>query len=144
MRGFLDFEVAPPHYEVDLGLCTPIAALPAGPGCGAYARYVASGQLSIRPLAGGGLRRLSLFFEPNLFAGNNIPQLRYNGSPALILWEFQAGAALALPRRFELRFTHHEVAPLGRYGGPNGVASLRSSGPYGPYATFGIRWNFGG
>ena len=143
VRGFLDLEVAPPYYEIDLGLCTLTRSNPANGGCAAYARYAGSGQFEFRPEASA-LRRITLFFEPKLFGGNNIPQLRYNGSPALILWEFSAGAALSLPKHFELRFTHHEVAPLTRYSGPNGAATLRSNGPYGPYATIGIRWSFGG
>ncbi len=137
-HGYVDLEVAPPHYEVDLGLCTLVATNPPSPGCAAFARYVWEGYVETRPL-----RRISVFLGPKVFEGNNIPQLRYNGSAAVILWELQAGVAVALPRHVELRLTHHEVTSVARYGGADGAATLRSHGPYGPYTSLGVRWNFG-
>ena len=144
LRGFVDLEFAPPHYEVDLGLCTLTATNPPAPGCAAYARYVWDSYVELRPSRLATWRHLALFAGPKVFEGNNIPQLRYNGSPALILSDLTAGVAYDLPKHFELRFTQHEVTPLARYAGAVGAATLRSHGPYGPYTTIGLRWNFGG
>jgi hypothetical protein len=90
------------------------------------------------------LRRVALFFEPKVFLGNNVPQQHYNADASLILWESYAGFGIQLPKHFEFRFTLHGVNLLGRYSGPGGAATLRSDGPYGNYATVGLRWYFGG
>jgi len=49
-----------------------------------------------------------------------------------------------LPKNFELRATQHQVYWLGRYSRGLGTADLRTNGPNGLYATFGVRWSFGG
>src|SRR6266851_728220 len=54
LRGYVDFEVAPPHNEPDLGRCTQsqtiiIAAGRANSPCNAYARYLLGGYLEIQP-----------------------------------------------------------------------------------------------
>jgi hypothetical protein len=138
-RGYVDFDVAPPHDEVDLGLCSPLA----GTGCAAYGRYVLGGYLELQPARSGRLSRGFLFFEPKIYGGNNVPQVRYTADASPILWEFNVGVAVELPGRFELRFTHHGVDPLGRYAGAGSAATLRSDGPYGNNSTIGVRWNFG-
>jgi hypothetical protein len=89
------------------------------------------------------LRRLFFFFDPKVYGGSNIPQVRYTGSAAPILWEFNVGAGYELPKNFELRVTHHDVSLLGRYAGPGGATNLRTVGPYGVYTTVGVRWYFG-
>jgi hypothetical protein len=140
LNGFIDFAVSPPHDEVDLGLCLPADGLT----CAAYARYVWSGSLQLQPTIRNFLRRLAIFIEPTFFAGNNVPQQHYTADTSPILWEWNAGAALPLSRHFELRFTHHETSPLGRYAGPTSAATLQSNGPYGQNSTLGLRWYFGG
>ena len=146
VRGYVDFQVAPPHNEVDLGLCTlektnPIYAIS---NCSAYARYVWSSYVEVQPIGRGPLQRMFIFFEPKVFGGSNVPQQSYGASASLILWEANVGAGYELPKNFQLRVTNHDVHMLGRYGGPAGAATLRADGPYGRYSTVGVRWYFGG
>ncbi len=146
VRGFVDFQIAPPHNEVDLGLCAPRMGPPqAGVAeCAAFARYIWDGYVEVQPLGRGPLRRLFLFTEPKLFGGDNLPQLRYTASPSGILLENTIGAGVALPRQFELRLTHHWNKLLGRYSAMPSAVTLRPDGPYGLYTTVGVRWYFGG
>jgi hypothetical protein len=144
-RGRIDFDVALPHDEVDLGLCTAAAGSAASAACAAYARYVWSGYLEVQPgRVTHTFHRLSFFVEPILYAGNNVPQQRYTADASLILCEISEGVAVELSTRFELRFTHHDVHPLARYSGAESASTLLSSGPYGNNATLGLRWYFGG
>jgi hypothetical protein len=145
VRGFVDFQVAPPHNEVDLGLCTLTKANPdTNTSCSAYARYVWSGYVELQPMGRGPLRHVFLFAEPKVFGGDNVPQERYTASASLILWESSVGVGFKLPKNLELRVTNHQVNLLGRYAQPNGAALLRTDGPYGLYSTVGVRWCFGG
>lgn len=145
VRGYVDFEVAPPHNEVDLGLCTLTAPAPSGalPACRAFARYIWSGYMEFQPVGRGIFRKFFVFVHPKLFGGDNVPQQEYNGSGAPILWERSFGVGIELPKQFELRTTSHSVGLLGKYGGPNTV-TFRPDGPYGLYTTIGLRWYFGG
>ena len=61
-----------------------------------------------------------------------------------IAFERSVGIAFQLPRNLEIRFTQHQVDFLGRYKRSVGPADLRTNGPYGLYATAGVRWTFGG
>lgn len=147
IRGFVDFQVAPPHNEVDLGLCVltkndPLAQRAA---CSGYARYVWSGYLEMQPIGRGPLRHAFLFIEPKIFGGSNVPQERYSASASLILWEPTVGLGMELPKSFEFRLTHHQVNLLGRYrNNAASVSTLRTDGPYGINTTVGLRWYFGG
>jgi hypothetical protein len=135
VRGYVDFEVAPPHNEIDLGMCV-------APGCTAYARYAWSGYVEAQPIGRGTMRRLFLFTEPKLYGGNNLPQVRYTGSASLIAWERAAGVGWVLPRGVELRLTQHQTFLLGRFSGRE--AGVRPDGPYGLNMRIGVRWAFGG
>lgn len=145
-RGFIDFSLAPPHNEPDLGRC----AGPFGPQggasapCTAFARYVWSGYLELQPVGRGPLRHVFLFLEPKFFFGNNVPQYKYTASSAPIAFERAIGVGLKLPKNFELRVTQHRVEWLGRFGQDLGSGDLNTDGPYGLYATVGVRWYFGG
>ncbi len=147
IRGYTDFSVAPSHNEPDLGRC--IFPQPASAGgrtstCTAYARYLLSGYLEIQPLARTPARHFFLFFEPRFSFGRNIPQIRYEHSMEPIAFERSIGVGFQLPGNFELRATQHQVHYLGRYGRTLGPADLHTDGPYGLYATVGLRWSFGG
>ncbi|HEY1204617.1 MAG: hypothetical protein ABSH46_13280 [Bryobacteraceae bacterium] len=146
LRGYVDFEVAPPHNEPDLGMCAPHVG-PLAPGaqnCADYARYIWSGYVELQPFGRTPLKRVFLFVAPQLFGGDNVPQLKYTASASGILWEDAFGAGVMLPRQLELRVTHHQTNRLGRYAGwPNSLI-LRPDGPYGMYTTVGVRWYFGG
>jgi len=145
VRGYTDFEVAPSHNEPDLGRC----AFPPPPGvtptCSAYARYLLGGYVEFQPFGRTVARHFFLFFLPQFSFGRNIPQHTYTASMLPIAYERSIGIGFKLPRNFELRATQHQVDWLGRYSKSLGTADdLHTHGPYGLYATFGVRWSFGG
>jgi len=147
VRGYADFEVAPSHNEPDLGRCTfpqPASAGGTASTCTAYARYLYSGYIEFQPLGRTLARHFFLFFEPKFSFGRNIPQLTYTASMAPIAYDRSIGVGFQLPRNFELRAAQHQVDWLGRYGRSLGAADLHTNGSYGLYATFGVRWSFGG
>lgn len=147
IRGYMDFSVAPPHNEPDLGRCMfpqPASAGGAASTCTAYARYLLSGYLELRPIGRTPARHLFLFLEPRMAFGKNLPQVKYTASMEPISYDQAVGIGFQLPRNFELRATQHQVYYLGRYGSSLGPADLHTSGPYGLYATVGVRWSFGG
>jgi hypothetical protein len=153
VRGYVDYEVAPPHNEPDLGRCTQsqtiiIAAGGANSPCNAYARYLLGGYLEVQPFGKTLARHLFLFFTPTFSFGNNVPQFKYTASMAGIAFERAVGIGFELPKNFEIRVTQHQVDWLGKYKNPIGTGTpgldLGTSGPYGLYATVGARWYFGG
>ena len=147
VRGYLDFSVAPSHNEPDLGRCMfpqPASAGGTASPCTAYARYLYSGYLEFQPLGRTAARHFFLFFEPKFSFGRNIPQLTYTSSMAPISYDRSIGIGFQLPRNFEIRATQHRVDWLGRYSQSLGPADLHTNGSYGLYATFGVRWSFGG
>jgi hypothetical protein len=152
LRGYVDFSVAPPHNEPDLGRCSQshaviVAAGGATSPCNAYARYMLGGYLEIQPFGRTFARHVFVYFTPNFSFGNNVPQFKYTASMAGIAFERAVGVGIELPKNFEIRVTQHQVDWLGKYnnnvGGPAGL-DLGTSGPYGLYSTIGARWYFGG
>jgi hypothetical protein len=147
IRGHSDFEVAPSHNEPDLGRCMfpqPTTAGGTASPCTAYARYLFSGYIEFQPFGRTAARHFFLFFVPKFSFGRNIPQLSYTGSMSPIAYDRSIGIGFQLPKNFELRATQHQVDWLGRYGRSLGTADLHTNGSYGLYATFGVRWSFGG
>jgi len=147
VRGYTDFSVAPSHNEPDLGRCMfpqPASAGGTTSTCTAYARYLFSGYIEFQPLGRTVARHFFLFFEPKFSFGRNIPQLTYTASMVPIAYDRSIGIGFQLPKNFELRATQHQVDWLGRYSRSLGTADLRTNGPNGLYATFGVRWSFGG
>ena len=147
VRGYTDFSVAPSHNEPDLGRCMfpqPASAGGTTSTCTAYARYLLSGYIEFQPLGRTVARHFFLFFEPKFSFGRNIPQLTYTASMVPIAYDRSIGIGFQLPKNFELRATQHQVDWLGRYSRSLGTADLRTNGPNGLYATFGVRWSFGG
>ena len=149
IRGYVDYEVAPPHNEPDLGRCSPmhsiiVAAGGANSDCNAYARYLLGGYLEIQPFGKTFARHVFVFFTPMFSFGNNVPQFKYTASMSGIAFERAVGVGLELPKNFEIRVTQHQVDWLGKYSHNVGPADLGTSGPYGLYSTIGARWYFGG
>jgi hypothetical protein len=147
IRGYTDFEVAPSHNEPDLGRCMfpqPASAGGRASTCTAYARYLFSGYMELQPLGRSPARHLFFFFEPKFSFGKNLPQLTYGASMEPIAYDRSVGIGFQLPKNFEIRATHHQVEYLGRYDKLLGSADLHTNGPYGLYATIGVRWSFGG
>jgi len=112
--------------------------------CTAYARYLFSGYVEFQPLNRTIARHVFIFLEPKFSFGNNIPQLKYTASMEPIAFDRSVGVGIKLPKHFELRAAQHQVDYLGRYGRSLGPADLHTHGPYGLYATVGVRWYFGG
>jgi len=139
LRGYADFAVAPPHNEPDLGRCALSVGL-----CSTFPRYVLSGYLEFQPVGRGPLRRLFVFFEPDMFFGDNIPQQKYTASLRPMALSRVAGLVLGVSRHLELRISKHEVNWFGRYARHLGAPDLGSDKPMGQYATIGVRWYFGG
>ncbi|HEV2305645.1 MAG TPA: hypothetical protein VGR93_09020 [Candidatus Acidoferrales bacterium] len=140
LRGYANFELAPPHNEPDLGRCN----LPQQP-CSAFARYMASGYVEFQPFARTPLRHAYFFFEPRFFFGNNIPQISYTYSMRPLAWERTLGLAIALPRHFELRITNHGVTSFSPFDKSLGTFDYGpNKEPLGIYNTVGVRWYFGG
>jgi len=147
IRGYADFSVAPSHNEPDLGRCMfpqPASAGGAASLCTAYGRYFINGYVEIQPFGRTLARHLFVFFEPKFSFGNNLPQIKYTASMEPIAYDRSVGVGFQLPKNFQLRATQHQVDYLGRYGNSLGPADLHTNGPYGLYATFGVRWSFGG
>ena len=150
VRGYVGFDVAPPHNEPDLGRCSPsysviVSAGKGNSNCNAYARYLLSGYLEIQPFGKTFARHVFAFFTPTFSFGNNVPQFKYTGSIDGIAFERAVGIGIELPKNFEFRVTQHQVDWMGKYGRGNlGLADLGTPGPYGLYATIGARWYFGG
>ena len=121
LRGYANFDVAPPHNEPDLGRCSQSGAviLTAGGAnstCNAYARYLLGGYLEIQPFGKTFARHVFIFFTPTFSFGNNVPQYKYTASMAPIAFERSVGIGIELPKNFEFRVTQHQVDWLGRYG----------------------------
>jgi len=153
LRGYVDFSVAPPHNEPDLGRCSQsqtliVLAGGANSPCTAYARYLLSGYLEIQPFGRTFARHVFVFFTPTFSFGNNVPQHKYTASMAGIAYERAVGFGIELPKNFEFRVTQHQVDWLGKFsgnvGGTTAGLDLNTSGPYGLYSTIGARWYFGG
>jgi hypothetical protein len=144
--GYTQFDIAPPHNEIDPNLCRADAGNQGGVNapCNAFGRYMLSGLVEVRPFGQGPLRRVMLFAEPRFLFGNNIPQTLYTWSIAPIGWERSWGAGVYLGRGFELRVTQHFL--FNRLGDRNhylGTADLGPNGPWGRYNMIGVRKYFG-
>lgn len=140
LRGYGDFELAPPHNEPDLGRCNQPQ-----PTCSAFARYIVAGYLEFQPFARTPLRHAYFFFEPRFFFGKTIPQVDYTYSMQPLAWERTLGLAIAFPKHFELRITNHGVTSFSPFDKSLGTFdSGPNKEPLGIYNTVGVRWYFGG
>lgn len=139
VRGYVDFALAPPHNEPDLGRCNAFKN-----PCFAFARYVLTGYVEIQPFARGPLKHFYAFFEPRTFFGHNLPQKRYTASMDPIAIERIFGAGLELPKNFEMRITNHAVTSFRQYSKTLSPTDSGPDKPLGIYNTISVRWNFGG
>lgn len=146
VSGFVDFAVAPPHNEPDLNRCSSATGAVSGAtaSCAAFARYVGSGYIELRPFGSGPLHRVFAFAEPHMFMGKNVPQWEYTNVMTPIALERTQGIGINLRRNLELRLTNHEVDWLGHYARNLGAPDLGKAGPYSTYTTISARWYFGG
>lgn len=140
LRGYGDFEVAPPHNEPDLGRCNQPQ-----PTCSAFARYIIEGYVEFQPFARTPLKHVYFFYQPRFFFGDNIPQVKYTASMAPLAMERTMGLAIQLPKHFELRIINHGVTSFDPFDRSLGAFdSGPNKEPLGIYNTIGVRWYFGG
>ena len=144
--GWAQFDLAPPHNEIDPNLCAANARNYGGANapCSLFARYMLSGLVEVRPFGRGPLRRFMLFGQPSFLFGKNVPQSLYTWSFDAIGIEHSWGAAVYMGRGFEMRLTQHflfdRLGARDRYLGP---ADLGPNGPWGRYNAIGVRKYFG-
>lgn len=144
--GWAEFDVAPPHNEVDPNICAGNAGSYGGKNaaCTAFGRYMASGQIEFRPFGTTPLRRLVIWTDPIFLFGKNVPQSLYTWSMQPIGVEQSWGAGIDLPHRIQLRVSQHFLyTRLGAINKNLGPADLGQNGPYGRYSTVGVRKYFG-
>lgn len=144
--GYAQFDLAPPHNEIDPNLCRADAGQFGGVNapCNAFARYMFSGILEARPFGRGPLRRFMLFGEPSFLFGKNVPHTLYTWSFDAIGIEHSWGAAVYLGKGFEMRVTQHFLFDrLGARDRNLGPADLGPNGPWGRYNAIGVRKYFG-
>lgn len=144
--GYGQFDLAPPHNEIDPNLCRADSGNFGGASapCTAFARYMISGYAEFHPFARTQLRRLFFFGEPRFLFGKNIPQTLYTWSFDAIGLENSWGGGADLGKGLQLRVTQHFL--FSRFGQRDrylGGADLGPNGPYGRYNTIGIRKYFG-
>ena len=144
--GYAQFDLAPPHNEIDPNLCAANAGQYGGVNapCSMFARYMLGGVLEVRPFGRGIFRRFMLWGEPNFLFGENIPQTLYTWSWDAIGIEHSWGAAIYLGKGFEFRVTQHFLFDrLGSRDTNLGQADLGNNGPWGRYNSVGVRKYFG-
>ncbi len=80
--GWAQFDLAPPHNEIDPNLCAGNAGDYGGVNapCSLFARYMLSGILEVRPFGRSPLRRFMLFGAPAFLFGKTIPKTLYTWS----------------------------------------------------------------
>jgi hypothetical protein len=144
--GYGQFDVAPPHNEPDPNLCAATAKDDGGKDapCNAFARYLISGYVEVRPFARTQLRRLMFFGAPTFVFGKNVPQALYTWSFDGIGWERSWGAGIEIGHGFQARVTQHFL--FQRFGVRDrylGQADLGPNGPWGRYTVIGVRKYFG-
>jgi hypothetical protein len=144
--GWGQFDLAPPHNEIDPNICAADAGKFGGVNapCNAFARYMISGYVEVRPFGRTELRRFFVFLEPHFVFGKNVPQTLYTWSMDAIGWERSWGAGVYLGKGFEMRFTQHFLFDrLGARDRSLGAADLGPNGPWGRYNAIGVRKYFG-
>jgi hypothetical protein len=144
--GYAQFDVAPPHNEIDPNLCAGNAGDYGGKNapCSEFARYMLSGYVEARPFGRGQLRRFMLFGQPALLLGKTVPQTLYTWSFDAIGVEHSWGVGVYMGKGFEFRVTQHFLfARLGARDRNLGTADLGNNGPWGRYTAIGVRKYFG-
>jgi hypothetical protein len=144
--GFAQFDLAPPHNEIDPNQCAGNAGDYGGKNapCSLFARYMLSGTAEVRPFGRGQFRRFMVFYEPAFLFGKNVPQNLYTWSWDAIGVEQRWGVGIYIGKGFEARFTQHFLFDrLGARSGNLGPADQGTSGPWGRYNAIGVRKYFG-
>src|SRR5437660_5912210 len=107
--GWAQFDLAPPHNEIDPNLCAGNAGQFGGVNapCSMFARYMLSGILEARPFGRGPLRRFFVFGAPTFLFGKTIPQTLYTWSFDPIGIEHSCGGGAHIGKGVEFGITQH-------------------------------------
>jgi hypothetical protein len=144
--GWAQFDLAPPHNEIDPNLCSAEVAQNGGINdpCTMFARYMLSSLVEFRPFGRGSLRRFMVYGAQAFLFGKNLPQTLYTWSPDAIGVEHSWGAGVYIGDGFEFRVTQHFLFDrLGARDKYLGGADLGPNGPWGRYFAVGMRKSFG-
>jgi hypothetical protein len=144
--GWVQFDLAPPHNEIDPNLCSAEVAQNGGINdpCTMFARYMLSSLVEFRPFGRGPLRRFMVYGAQAFLFGKNLPQTLYTWSPDAIGVEHSWGAGVYIANGFEFRVTQHFLFDrLGARDKFLGNADLGPNGPWGRYFAVGVRKSFG-
>lgn len=144
--AYAQFDLAPPHNEIDPNLCASNAGYYGGANapCNMFARYMLSGLMEVRPFGRGQLRRFMLWGQPSFLFGKNVPQNLYTWSWDAIGIEHSWGLGVYIAKGFEFRVTQHfQFDRLGARNTNLGPADLGNNGPWGRYNSIGVRKYFG-
>ena len=144
--AYAQFDLAPPHNEIDPNLCAGNAGAYGGQNapCSLFARYMLSGQLEVRPFGKGQLRRFMVWGQPSFLFGKTVPQNLYTWSWDAIGIEHSWGVGIYITKGFEFRFTQHFLFDrLGARDHNLGLADIGNNGPWGRYNAIGVRKYFG-
>jgi hypothetical protein len=144
--GYGQFDLAPPHNEIDPNMCAGNAKDYGGKNapCNLFARYMLSGYVEARPFGKGQFRRFMVFYQPAVLFGKTVPQSLYTWSFDAIGLEQAWGVGVYLGQGMEFRFTQHFL--FDRWGARDrnlGPADLGNNGPWGRYNAIGVRKYFG-
>src|ERR1700728_15292 len=84
--GWAQFDLAPPHNEIDPNLCAGNAGQYGGghAPCSLISRYMLSEILEVRPFVRGSRVRFMVYVAPTFLFGNTIPKTLYTWSPDAI------------------------------------------------------------
>ena len=144
--GYGQFDLAPPHNEIDPNICRADAGISGGVNdpCNAFARYMISGYVEAHPFGRGQFRRLFAFGEPRFLFGKNLPQTLYTWSMAAIGVENSWGGGIYLGKGFRnAGDAAHAVYPVWSARPESRSGGLGPNGPWGRYNTIGVRKYFG-
>jgi hypothetical protein len=144
--GWAQLDLAPPHNEIDPNLCAGNAGQYGGADapCSLFARYMLSGILEVRPFGRTILRRFMVYGAPAFLFGKTVPKTLYTWSPDAIGVEHSWGVGIYMGKGFEFRVTQHFLFDrLGARDKNLGTADLGNNGPWGRYASLGVRKTFG-
>jgi hypothetical protein len=144
--GWVQFDLAPPHNEIDPNLCSAEVAQNGGINdpCTMFARYMLSSLVEFRPFGRGPLRRFMVYGAQAFLFGKNLPQTLYTWSPDAIGVEHSLGAGVYIANGFEFRVTQHFLFDrLGARDKFLGNADLGPNGPWGRFFAIGVRKSFG-
>ncbi len=133
--GYGQFDLAPPHNEIDPNLCRADAGISGGVNdpCNAFARYMLSGYVEVRPFGRTQLRRFFVFGEPRFVFGKNLPQTLYTWSFDAIGVERSWGAGITWGRASKcagpsIFCSAASALATGTWGQPTSVPMARGAG----------------